>query len=140
MVVRFNVSHRQDLAVPADLSSPGARVVPAGPLYNANDVLTVLRFGQSVVLWTAKANQDVHWELGWDLADVAKVVREAVTGGRLISSEWCEQKPSGPYAPCDAYEVTRVDEPKLIYVKFAIAKTGMALLVVSCHTSNPGKL
>lgn len=138
-MVRFNASNRQDLQVPSDLEAAGARAVTPSPLYSAHDVCTVLDFGQSVKLWTKDANQDVFWTLGWDLAKVAEVIREAVKGGRLISSEWCEQKPDGPCAPCDAYEVVRSKSPKKVYVKFAIARSGMEVLVISCHKSNPGK-
>jgi hypothetical protein len=140
-VVRFNTSIRQELAVPDNLDPPGARTIASGPLYSAHEVSTVLdSFNPSVVLWTEDCNKDVFLELGWDLAQVAALVREAVVGGRRIASEWCEQKPDGPCAPCDSYEVIRPSgKPKKMYVKFAIAKTGMSILVVSCHEARPKK-
>jgi hypothetical protein len=139
-VVRFNTSIRQDLAVPEDLDVPGARAIGTSPLYSAHEVTTVLdSFNPSVVLWTETCNKDVFIELGWDLSQVAAAVREAVAGGRLIASEWCDQKPDGPCAPCDAYEIVRASVPRKLYVKFAIAKTGMSLLIASCHKSRPKK-
>ena len=137
IVVLFNTSIRQDLAAPEDFDAPGARLVGPSPLYRAHEVLTVLdSFNPSVIVWTEQCKTDVFLELGWDLAKVAALIREAIAGGRLIGSEWCEQKPDGPCAPCDAYEVVRTSgNPRKLYVKFAISKTGMTILVASCHKS-----
>lgn len=141
-MVPFNASNRQDLVLPSEKDLSRSRLVKPSPVYAARDVETVLSFSHSIVLWTEKCNDDVNMVLGWTHADVAQLVREAVSSGRLISSEWCEQKPDGPCAPCDAYEVTRTAGKKMTkyYVKFAIARTGMALLVISCHKSLPKRL
>lgn len=138
-MVLFNASNRQDLVLPSEKDPSRSRLVKPSPVYAAHDVETVLSFSHSIVLWTEKCNDDVNMVLGWSHAEVAQLILEAVRSGRLISSEWCEQKPDGPCAPCDAYEVIRIVRNKLTkyYVKFAIARTGMALLVISCHKSLP---
>lgn len=142
MVVRFNASIRQDLTIPmAEALAKSRTVASPDPLYGAHEVETVLKsFKPSVELWTTDCQEDVYWKLGWSHEEVQVLIAEAVRSGRLISSEWCEQKPDGPLAPCDAYEVLRPKgSPKKLYVKFAIARNGMKLLVVSCHKSEPGK-
>ncbi|PLY15334.1 MAG: hypothetical protein C0631_07640 [Sedimenticola sp.] len=65
----------------------------------------------------------------------------AVQSGRFRGAEWCVQHPNGPWAACDAYSFVRREwlahahrEMSMeYYIKFAIAKTGKLLLVVSCH-------
>lgn len=138
-MVLFNASLRQDIEVPANMEVLGARTLAGGPLYTAHEVRTVLdSFKPSVLLWTENCNKDVHFELGWTLDQVEALVRDAVVGGRFIASEWCEQKPDGPCAACDSYEVIRtIGSPKKVYVKFAISKPGMTILVISCHKSRP---
>lgn len=70
------------------------------------------------------------------MAQVAQLIHEAISTGRFIGSEWCEQEPVGPIAPCDAYEVTRSKgKHKKLYVKFAISRRGMTVLTISCHPS-----
>ena len=57
-----------------------------------------------------------------------------------IDSEWCENGKGG-IAACDAYTVYRVEEIPITgkqesfeyFLKFAIGKTGVVVLLVSCH-------
>lgn len=139
MVVPFNASNRQDLAVPSDADLFISRAVVPSPVYPVSDVKSVLCFSRCIDLWTEDCNDDVNMELGWTHAQVAQLILDAVTSGRLISSEWCKQDPDGPCAPCDAYEVIRGVGKKMkkYYVKFAIDRSGMKLLVISCHKSKP---
>jgi hypothetical protein len=128
--------------VPENLDGDDARSIAESPLYRREDVLSVLRdFKPSVMLWTDDCNDDVHFKLGWtDHGKVVRLIKDAVNGGRRLGSEWCEQKPDGPCAPCDAYEVVREKQkPKKMYVKFAIAQSGMQVLLISCHKSEPKK-
>ena len=117
----------------------GDRTISGGPLY-APDDLAALAGEDQVTFWSAGAIRDAaKWSLA--VPDVAHLVERAVRQGRYRGSEWCIQKPNGPWAACDAYTVT-VDEwveatrrsmPVPYYLKFCIAKTGGVLLLVSNH-------
>lgn len=127
-------------------SSAGDRRNPisGGPLYQPEEVLALLDKGDDqTVLWTRKCKNDVQVVLAYEMAEVRSLVREAITQGRYINSEWCVQKPTGPWAACDSYKIERSewvehahkDMRIEYYVKFAIGKTGKILLLVSCHLS-----
>lgn len=66
-----------------------------------------------------------------------------ITQGQYVNSQWCVQKPTGPWAACDGYRLFRDEWVEYAhkemryeyYVKFAIGKTGKLLLLVSCHLS-----
>lgn len=117
------------------------RKIVTGPLYPEEEVLSLLNSGsESIITWTRKCTADVQ-RLSLDDSDLFELVELAVRGGRYNGSEWCEQKPGGPWAACDAYSVIR---PEWIpaahkemdieyYIKFAVAKTGAILLLISCH-------
>lgn len=114
-----------------------------GPLYDKADVLLLLGKGDdSTTLWTRNCVQDVQ-ALAFDIADVRELLKQALTTGHYINSEWCVQKITGPWAACDSYRLSRQEWndaaykylPCEYYVKFAIAKTGKLLLLVSCHLS-----
>ena len=121
----------------------GRTYIPGGPLYLPKDVLALLDIGEShTILWTRKCKDDVG-RLAYDIREVQVLLKEAITRGQYVNSEWCVQKPTGPWAACDAYRLFRdewVDyahkEMRFeYYVKFAIGKTGKVLLLVSCHLS-----
>lgn len=122
-----------------------ARAIPGGPLYPKNEVLALLdRLGTcGVSLWTRKCTEDIQ-KLALDLDEVVEIVSEALRCGRYISSEWCEQQPTGPWAACDAYELKRRERcpvakkelEYIYYIKFAIGMAGKILLLVSCHLSS----
>jgi len=120
-------------------------IIQREPLYPADEVLDLLdrRSIGAITLWTNDCQKDVQ-NLELDHDGVLKLVRLAVSDGRFLNAQWCQQKPDGPWAACDAYRVTRsewIDSAfKFLdiqyYVKFALNKSGKLLLLVSCHTSN----
>lgn len=119
------------------------RTIPGGPLYTQDEVLTLLKNGDGVIrVWTRKCAADVQ-QLTFDSDDLVLLITEAVSRGSFSGSEWCQQKPSGPWAACDAYALTRHEWVQAArkeltfdyYLKFAIGRTGTILLLVSCHLS-----
>ncbi|MCF7990496.1 MAG: hypothetical protein K9M02_08645 [Thiohalocapsa sp.] len=115
-----------------------------GPLYPVDEVLALLKGaqGQAINLWTRKCILDAQ-KYGLDLQDLAVLLEEAVQHGRFRGSEWCVQKPRGPWAACDAYQLFRSEwianarrsMRVEYYLKFSMAQTGQLLLLVSCHLS-----
>jgi len=107
------------------------------PLYGENEVLAVAT-GASP--WTRKCRNDV-FNLGFDNQDLLEIIKLAVKTGTFKGSEWCQSKPDGPWAACDAYSVSRIEtnedtERKYncsYFVKFCISDAGSILLTVSCH-------
>lgn len=119
-----------------------SREIAGGSLYPVDEILSILDAGGSDAIrtWTQKCIEDMQkWSLDDD--DVHELIKIAVRGGRFIGSEWCQQNKNGPWAACDAYQVTRnewlANARKYMdidyYLKFAIGKLGNLLLVVSCH-------
>lgn len=120
------------------------RIETSAPLYAAPEVEGILGDpGCHVVPWTAKAANDAK-TLGLDETELKDLLRVAVSEGRYRGAVWCIQRPEGPWAACDEYELTRIELAPAsgnsirchYYVKFAIARTGQAILVVSCHLSD----
>lgn len=118
------------------------RKIADGPLYPADEVLALLAEAgvQAVRSWTNKCQRDMQkWSLDTD--DLCELIEIALRSGRFLGAEWCVQHPNGPWAACDAYSLVRREwiayarrEMDMeYYIKFAIAKTGKLLLVVSCH-------
>jgi hypothetical protein len=118
------------------------RKIAGGPLYPVDEVLALLAKSgdQAVHAWTKKCSEDMQkWAL--DAGDLSELIERAMRSGRFLGAEWCVQRPNGPWAACDAYSLMRREwiphahrEMDMeYYVKFAIAKTGRLLLVVSCH-------
>lgn len=118
------------------------RRIAGGPLYAVDDVLEALA-AQTLRVVTRKAMRDVQ-ELSLCDEELVQLIKCAVQDGRYKNSEWCETgrtQAAISWAACDAYTVSR-DEwnetagksfPCEYYLKFAIGKTGLVLLVVSCH-------
>ncbi|VWB96583.1 hypothetical protein BPS26883_04671 [Burkholderia pseudomultivorans] len=136
---RTNVGKWQGTPPP----EPGEdRKISGGPLYSLDDLEPLLAAGK-VALWTKDCAKDAA-NLGFDLDDVAALIREAIVHGRYIDSEWCQGKPTGPWAACDAYSLRRTEWNEFArrdltcdyFVKFAIGKTGNVVITISCHTSN----
>lgn len=121
-----------------------SRKIPDGPLYPADEVLALLaqECEPSIQLWTRKCTSDAQ-RLGLDLDDLRALLEQALHSGRFKGSEWCRQGSNGPWAACDAYELLRKEwienAHKYMtveyYLKFAVARTGRVLLLVSCHLS-----
>ena len=137
----LNISAYEGLP-PAEVGSGRSRI-RSGPLYEVTDVLAILAQGDNKTnLWTRKCIHDVE-RLAFDLVDVRELLKQALLTGEYINSEWCVQKPTGPWAACDSYRLYRDewndhayrDMRYEYYVKFAIGKTGKLLLLVSCHLS-----
>jgi hypothetical protein len=109
------------------------RKIAGGPLYPAGEILALLKSAQerAVTLWTRKCKSDAQ-KYGLDLQDLSVLLEEAVRHGRFKGSEWCEQRPSGPWAACDAYQLFRnewIENARKsmrmeYYLKFAMARTG----------------
>ena len=119
-----------------------SRKIPGGPLYKAMDVLNLLHPDfPAVELWTQKCQRDFRkWNL--EDEDVYGLVKIALRSDQFLGSEWCLQGFNGPWAACDAYLVKRKRLPRAVarigmkfYVKFAIARKGRKLWLVSCHPS-----
>lgn len=117
--------------------------ISGGPLYAVEGVLALLDVGApTTILWTKQCKRDVQ-QLAYEIADVQKLIEQAVSQGQYVNSQWCVQKPTGPWAACDGYRLFRDEWVEYAhkemryeyYVKFAIGKTGKCLLLVSCHLS-----
>ena len=123
---------------PAEGASDAKRRL-AGPLYNPADVLAVLSSG-STIPWTRDCKSDLQG-LAFDEADIQQLLRDTLQHGRYLNSQWCVQRPTGPWAACDAYQLGRDEWNEYAhrdlrveyYIKFAIGKTGKILLLVSAH-------
>lgn len=121
-----------------------ARAISGGPLYPVEEVLGLLKNagGGAVCPWTRKCIADLQ-QLALDGSDLVLLLRETFTKGRFLGAEWCQQKPDGPWAASDAYVLTRQEWvptanrniAMAYYLKFAIGKSGVILLLVSCHLS-----
>lgn len=126
---------------PAKNAGDKAREVSGGPQYSVNEVLALLGSDTiKVLVWTKDCGKDIA-KLDLDMPEVASLVADAVLNGKFHCSEWCAQKPDGPWAICDAYILRRSEWSRAAkknmaceyYVKFAINKSGSILLLVSCH-------
>lgn len=124
---------------PPDAETDERQKIPGGPLYNVEQVRKLAARHQ-LYLWTRRAERDAQ-NAELDAADIAELVYLALQHGRYLNSEWCKQKPDGPWAACDAYSVVRNEWIEVAgktfanewYIKFAIASTGSVLLSVSNH-------
>lgn len=121
----------------------GERKIGAAPLYQPQEVFNLLAGSTDAVRpWTRKCIRDMR-RLSLDNEDAAHLIEEALRTGRFLGAEWCQQKPGGPWAACDAYAFTRKEWVQNAYkemafdyyIKFSISKTGKLLLLVSCHLS-----
>jgi hypothetical protein len=117
----------------------GRQKIAGGPLYSSVDVLPLLKT-ELINAWTNKCIKDLQkWSL--DTEDIVELIKLAVTNGRYKNSEWCQQKPNGAWAACDAYTVieerwnenTKQYQDTEFYLKFAIGKLGNVILTISCH-------
>ena len=119
--------------------SGNSRKIPGGPLYRLCDVQALTLESNVLNLWTKDCRNNVV-DLGFDAADVGGLIRELTTRD-YRDSEWCENG-RGAVAACDAYTLRRIEFREKIgktfpikyYLKFAVARSGALLLIVSCHT------
>jgi len=127
------------------LDDGATRKIAGGPLYPADQVLGLVSgvgAAQAIVAWTKGCASDMQkWSL--DAEDVCEMIRIAMKTGRFLGSEWCTQRPDGPWAACDVYSLARSEwianahkEMNVdYYIKFAISKTGKAVPLASVHPS-----
>jgi len=112
-----------------------------GPLYGLNRIRTLAQDEDKVQALTRNCRRDVDKFFDGDYGEVAALIL-AVKASDYIDSEWCENG-SGGTAACDAYSLQRSEvipaTGKVVtfeyFLKFAIAKGGNLVLVVSCHIS-----
>ena len=132
----MNVS-RFDGTPPQNDDEP--RSILLGPLYPAFEVESLAE-SVNVSPWSNGAIKDAQkWCLSNE--DIADLIQLAVTKGIYAGSEWCKAQPSGPWAACDVYTVSRLEWSDAAhknmlydyYLKFAISKTGTLLLSASNH-------
>ncbi|MEZ8602733.1 MULTISPECIES: hypothetical protein [Vibrio] len=124
-------------------STTTGRINIVGPLYEKEVVLKILESeGNTPIPWTRQCKTDIQ-NLALDTDDINELLKQAIKQGQYLKSEWCVQKPTGPWAACDSYRLQREEWIEYAYkyiscnyyVKFAIGKTGKILLLVSCHVS-----
>lgn len=128
------------------LPSGEDRFIQGEPLYDAMEVVRLAQSAESddVLLWTRKCIADTE-KLELKPLAVAALIKEAVSHGCYLQSEWCQGRPNGPWAACDAYTITRRETvealdrelPFTYYVKFCIGDTGKLMIVASCHLEEP---
>lgn len=120
------------------------RKIKGEPLYNLDDVLGILGTKDSTKLvpWTRKCVKDLQ-KLGYESVDAIDFLLTHLISRNYKCSEWCEQKPEGPWAACDVYFVRHKEKPKHAniemimetYIKLAINKLGTVILLISFHPS-----
>lgn len=116
-----------------------SRFITNGPLYGKQQV-SELCTKQAVNLWTKESILDAR-KLNLETPEIAQLIHKALNEGKYENSQWCQSKNSGPWAACDSYaiSVSRFMLPECkeilvtLYFKFAISKTGGALLIISNH-------
>jgi hypothetical protein len=116
------------------------RRIAGGPLYPAEAIRGVLARGASAIFpVTDKCSADMQ-RYSIDAADIIEIIEAALANGRFRRSEWCRCR-GGAWAACDGYSVKlRQQAPNSYaeiwfdyYLKFAIGRTGVLILIVSCH-------
>jgi hypothetical protein len=120
------------------------RKIKGGPLYPVEDLLAVLaeQGSAGIIAWTRSARAELQ-RLDLDDEALLELVRNALTTGKYHDSEWCEQSPGGAWSACDAYQfLYREWFPAAhehisceYYLKLARGKSGVHLLLISCHPS-----
>lgn len=137
MVTFYVVSEYSD-NLPLDGS--GLKIA-GGPLYDLARIQQLVARHGAVRFWTRKSEFDAS-ELNLDVADIAQWLQE-LRQQDFRNSEWCTNG-SRAWAACDAYVLRRSEwiaaarknMPVDYFLKFALAKTGALVLMVSCHTSS----
>tara|TARA_B100001559_G_C16463012_1_gene605085 strand:+ start:718 stop:1170 length:453 start_codon:yes stop_codon:yes gene_type:complete len=125
------------------------RSIDDGPLYAKDKVLNALTRKVVPKPFTKKCVHDLE-RYSLDLEnDVPELIREALTVGRFIGSEWCKGKSPKLVIACDAYSLHRKEWVQYAhkemcfeyYVKFALKRPKdensepELILIASCHLS-----
>lgn len=121
--------------------SEAGRLIGAGPLYPAEEIVRLLNDIDAIRPQTEKCRNDIQ-SLEFDNEDLARLIKNAVTAGHYRKSVWCRLSAKA-IAACDDYVVTdrawsehaRKEMDCEMYLKFAINQSGKLLLMVSCHPS-----
>lgn len=124
-------------ALPAEGAS---RKIAGGPLYDLARIHALAGAVHGVRFWTRSSELEAL-DLNIDTEDVAQWLLE-LTPRDYRDSEWCEDGRRA-WAACDAYVLRRSEwiaaahkyMPVDYFLKFAIARSGALILMVSCHTS-----
>lgn len=117
-----------------------SRKIGTGPLYELTRIQALAATAGSLRFWTRGSEQEAR-DLDVDTEDVAQWLLE-LTPRSYRDSEWCTDG-GRAWAACDAYLLRRHEwmpaARKYMFIeyflKFAIAKSGALVLMVSCHTS-----
>lgn len=117
-----------------------ARKISGGPLYELAKIKALATAKPGVLLVTKKC-QDNATRLGLEPADVGQLIGK-LSASDYRDSEWCETGKA--WLGCDAYvltqteynEAARKDYQHEYFLKFAIGKNGLVVMVISCHLSN----
>ncbi|CUS49187.1 MAG: hypothetical protein HLUCCO02_04040 [Idiomarinaceae bacterium HL-53] len=139
MVNNKILSHFKD-DPPTEWSDAGRRI-GAGLLYPVEEIIRLLSNSDVIRASTEKCRNDIQ-ALELDNEELARLIKNAVTGGRYRKSVWCRLSAKA-IAACDDYvvidktwvEAAHKEIDCEIYLKFAINSNGKLLLMVSCHLS-----
>lgn len=124
---------------------PGvSRKISGGPLYPQPEVLELLAKKAVEVRPITQACIDDVGNLKLSSSQLNFLLKTALTTGQYLNAQWCGAGKPGVWAACDAYKLVwnssnpvDEDEPGTpLYVKFCIGKTGLIMLLISCHTSD----
>jgi hypothetical protein len=121
------------------------RLIGGGPLLDLQAIQACLASGEldPNEMWVAtqKADEDLY-NLQWDEGDVA-VLLASLRHEDFKKSEWCKSSSNSKHA-CDVYVINFDDETQsrdwrapLYYVKFSIHEHRLAVILISCHLSEP---
>lgn len=118
------------------------RIIKGGPIYSPSKVRAALEKKRAIT-WTADAGEDLQ-DLNLTVDDAVHLISQAVKNGRFLNSQWCQQKFEGPWAACDSYKLALLEWNENAfkeleseyYLKFALAKSGALVFVISCHLSS----
>lgn len=116
------------------------RKIAGGPLYELARVHALAQAVPGLRFWTRSSELEAL-DLNVDTQDVAQWLLE-LTPRDYRDSEWCADGLRA-WAACDAYVLRRSEwmaaahkhMPVDYFLKFAIARSGALILMVSCHTS-----
>lgn len=116
-----------------------SRFIIGGSIYGKQQV-SELCTKQTISLWTKESILDAR-NLNLGIPEIAQLINKALNEGKYENSQWCQSKNSGSWAACDSYaiSISRFMLPECkeivvtLYFKFAISRTGAALLVISNH-------
>jgi len=112
------------------------RTISGGPIYKLAAVRQLACDQKIVLSHSRKLSKDLE-NLEWGLSEIQQSIA-VLTPADYRKSMWC--KSGQLWLPCDDYVLEQYSEPHFepprpidLYLKFAIAPSGAALVFVSCH-------